>query len=197
MNEILINTERLIIRRGEVEDYIKIHEYDFNHLQYIDGEYDFIKNDPEMIREWFSKYSSMNEYYDSLIKNNSYDLLVFLKNNLAIGQINFDRYDEVLNSLELSCFLHPLYWSRGYMYEALIPTMDFIYRHGYDNIVYSYIVDNIASKNLCDKIGFKFFYTINQTILSDKYNMTKVFIMSKSDYNEMYGKKLVKRYKKN
>lgn len=196
MNEILINTERLIIRRGEVDDYIKIHEYDFNHLQYIDGEYDFIKNDPEMIRAWFSKYSSMEEYYDSLLKNNSYDFLVFLKNNLAIGQINFDRYDEFLNSLELSCFLHPSYWNRGYMTEALISSMDYIYKEGYDNIVYTYIVDNIASKKLCDKVGFKYFYTINQSIISDKLNMTKVFIMSKADYNELYGKNFVKKIKR-
>lgn len=196
MNEILINTERLIIKHGDIEDYVKIHEYNFNYLQYIDGEYDFIKNDPEMIREWFSKYSSMNEYYDSLIKNNSYDLLVFLKNNLAIGQINFDRYDDFLNSLELSCFLHPFYWNRGYMYEALISFMNYIYKQGYDNIIYSYIVDNIASKKLCDKIGFKFFYSINQPIISDKLNMTNVFIMSKDDYNEIYGKNFVKKIKR-
>ena len=196
MNEILINTDRLIIKHGDIEDYIKIHEYNFNYLQYIDGEYSFVKNDPEMIREWFSKYSSMNEYYDSLIKNNFYDLLVFLKNNLAIGQINFDRYDDFLNSLELSCFLHPFYWNRGYMYEALISSMNYIYKQGYDNIIYSYIVDNIASKKLCDKIGFKFFYSINQPIISDKLNMTNVFIMSKDDYNEIYGKNFVKKIKR-
>ena len=196
MNEILINTDRLIIKHGNIEDYIKIHEYNFNYLQYIDGEYSFIKNNLEMIREWFSKYSSMNEYYDSLIKNNSYDLLVFLKNNLAIGQINFDRYDDFLNSLELSCFLHPFYWNRGYMYEALISFMNYIYKQGYDNIIYSYIVDNIASKKLCDKIGFKFFYSINQPIISDKLNMTNVFIMSKDDYNEIYGKNFVKKIKR-
>ena len=196
MNEILINTDRLIIKHGNIEDYIKIHEYNFNYLKYIDGEYSFIKNNLEMIREWFSKYSSMNEYYDSLIKNNSYDLLVFLKNNLAIGQINFDRYDDFLNSLELSCFLHPFYWNRGYMYEALISFMNYIYKQGYDNIIYSYIVDNIASKKLCDKIGFKFFYLINQPIISDKLNMTNVFIMSKDDYNEIYGKNFVKKIKR-
>jgi hypothetical protein len=42
-----IETDRLIIRKGKLEDYVKVHEYNFNALQNIKGVNELIKMDME------------------------------------------------------------------------------------------------------------------------------------------------------
>ena len=43
----IIETERLILKRGTLEDYQKVYEYDFTKLRDINGEFDFVKQDPK------------------------------------------------------------------------------------------------------------------------------------------------------
>jgi hypothetical protein len=38
-----LETERLIIKAGTIEDYVIVHEYDFNYLMNIDGVFEYIK----------------------------------------------------------------------------------------------------------------------------------------------------------
>lgn len=41
MKEII--SDRLIIKYGEIEDYVQVHEYDFNYLEGIDGVFKYVK----------------------------------------------------------------------------------------------------------------------------------------------------------
>lgn len=45
----IIETERLILKRGTLEDYQKVYEYDFTKLRNINGEFELIKQDPKKI----------------------------------------------------------------------------------------------------------------------------------------------------
>ena len=63
-----IETERLIIKHGEIEDYVKVHEFDFNYLENIDGIFEHVKRDPDEVRSWFANDSSMEEHYKRLEK---------------------------------------------------------------------------------------------------------------------------------
>ena len=58
-----IETERLIIKHGEIEDYVKVHEFDFNYLENIDGIFKYVKRDPDEVRSWFENDPSMEEHY--------------------------------------------------------------------------------------------------------------------------------------
>ena len=185
-----IETERLIIKHGEIEDYVKVHEFDFNYLENIDGIFKYVKRDPDEVRSWFANDSSMEEHYKRLEQKKSYEFIIYLKENKEpIGDIGFDRYNEKLNSLEISCYIHPKYWGNGYMKEALIQAMDYIYSLGFENIIYGYYEGNTKSKRNCEKLGFKPFEQKKANNFEGNENIVYNNIMSKEDYYKLYKNK--------
>ena len=176
-----LQTERLIIKQGTYEDYVKVYEYDFTRLRNISGEFEFVKIDPEKIRGY--------ETY-ALEEDNVLDFIIYLKeNNFPIGNIVYDRYNEENNSLEISCNLHPTYWNQGYMTEALLSTMDYVYNNlNINNISYGYAEENFKSKKLCEKIGFSYDYEkIEHYKRIDKDIRVINTIMSKEEFNKRYN----------
>ena len=187
----ILETERLIVKHGIVEDYVKIHEYDFNYLENICDTFMFVKRNPDEVRNWFANDSSIEEYYKRLEKNKIYEFLIYLKSTLEpIGDIGFDRYNEELNSLEISCYIHPNYWGNGYVKEALISVMDYIYSLGFENIIYGYYEGNNKSKKNCEKIGFIPYEQKEVNNFLGKKSIEYRNIMSKDDYYKLYKGKV-------
>lgn len=186
-----IETERLIIKHGEVEDYVKVHEFDFNYLEDIDGNFKYVKRDPNEVRSWFSNDSSMEEHLKKIERNKSYNFIIYLKETLEpIGNIGFDRYNKELNSLEISCYIHPNYWGNGYMKEALISAMEYIYSLGFENIIYGYYEGNIKSKKNCEKLGFKPYEQLEVNNFLGKKSIEYRNIMPKADFYKLYKGKV-------
>lgn len=178
-----LQTERLILKKGSYEDYVKVYEYDFTRLKNIGGEFEFVKNDPEKLR-CFETYADEEE--------NVLDFIIYLKdNNQPIGNIVFDRYDDKNKSLEISCNLHPNYWKNGYMTEALLSAMEYVFDNlNIDYIIYGFAEENFKSKGLSEKIGFHYYYeNITHYIRIDKDVREIETIMSKEDFNEKYKNK--------
>ena len=175
-----LQTERLILKRGSYEDYVKVYEYDFTRLRNIAGEFEFVKNDPEKLRG-FEKYADEEE--------NVLDFIIYLRdNNKPIGNIILDRYDGKNKSLEISCNLHPNYWRNGYMTEAILSTMEYVFNNlDIDNIVYGYAEENFKSKGLSNKIGFKYYcdYIEHYSRIDKDVKEIKT-IMSKSEFNKKH-----------
>lgn len=184
-----IMTERLIIGKGTIEDYIKVHEYDFNHLQNIKGITEFVKVDPNEVRGWFD--NDIDIYYEKIASKNYYNFIVYLKDKkIPIANIGFDRNDPTINSTEISCWLHPNYWGLGYMKEALIGSMNYIFNQGFDNIVGGYVETNNRSKRLFEKLGF-IDYKIDKEF-STNFGEVKEYIkiMPKELFYKLYNDKI-------
>ena len=172
-----LETKRLIIKRGTYDDYVKVYEYDFSRLKNIEGEFEFVKNNPHELKS-YSTYADEEE--------NVLDFIIYLKDNKTpIGNILYDRYNKDDNSLEISCVIHPNYWHKGYMTEAIISTMNYIFNNlDISNIIYTYAEDNYKSKGLSEKIGFKYYYDyIEHYIRIDKDIKEIKTIMSKENFN--------------
>ena len=110
------------------------------------------------------------------------------KNNEPIGNIIYDRYDDKMKSLEIAVNLHPNYWRQGYMTEALLATMEYVFNNlDIDNIMYGYAEENFKSKGLSDKIGFEYYddYVTHYTRI-DKDVRGEDTIMSKERFRELY-----------
>jgi len=76
-----------------------------------------------------------------------------------IGNLLMDRYDEKMKSLEISVNLHPNYWQKCYMTEAILKVMDYVYNNlDIENVVYGFAEENFKSKGLSEKLGFSFYY---------------------------------------
>ena len=175
-----LETERLVLKKGTFEDFKKVYEYDFTRLRNIAGEFEFVKYDSEKLKG-FESYADEEE--------NVLDFIIFLKdNNEPIGNITLDRYDENNKSLEVSVNIHPNYWRRDYMTEALLCSMEYAFDTlDIENIVYGYAKDNFKSKGLSDKIGFKLYSEfIEHYTRIDKDIESVKTIMSKDSFYKLY-----------
>ena len=149
-NMLIIESNNLIIKRGTYEDYLKVYEYDFTKLRNTNGEFEYIKNSVDKIKEY-------SDYHNNE-KNNIYDFIIYLKDDMTpIGNIILDKND-IFNSLEIAFNMHPNYWHNGYMYEAILKIIDYIFNNTkYISITCGYAYDNYKSKKLCEKLGFKIY----------------------------------------
>ena len=174
-----LTTARLVLKRGTLEDFQRVYEYDFRKLRDICGECEYEKLDPEML-EGFDLYADEEDVLN---------WIVFLKDTMTpIGDIVADRIDPELNAIEIAYNLHPDYWGQGYMPEAVRETMRYLFNLGFDNIVCAYDEGNVKSKRVIEKLGFKLYKTVpnswvkNGTPISS-YN----YIISKMEFEEIRG----------
>ena len=58
---VLLKTNRLIIKKGEINDFLKVYEYDFSKLKNVDGECKLVNQDLSKIEAWFK--GGINKYY--------------------------------------------------------------------------------------------------------------------------------------
>lgn len=193
-----LETDRLILKDGTIEDWVKVHEYDFNFLMNIDGVFEYVKRDPEEVRSWFvsDDFDISTRDKNLEIKSNNeniFDFIIFIKENmLPIGYISFDRNNDILKSTEVACYIHPDYWRNGYMTEALVGCMDYLFNKGFENIIYSYDKSNIKSKKLCEKVGFRFLKETHENNCFGNYSVVYNNIMSKEEFGRLYELKKVK-----
>lgn len=171
----MLETPRLILKRGTKEDYQKVYEYDFTKLRDIAGEFEYIK----LSKEDLIGFDTYADDYD-----NVYDWIVYLKDKLIpVANITADREVEELKAIELAFNLHPKYWGSGIMKEAIISVIEYLFEQGYENILCGYSEGNIKSKKINEKIGFKLFYKIENSWYKNGIPITDYqTIISKKDF---------------
>lgn len=181
-----LKTKRLILKKGSYADYVKVYEYDFSRLRNIDDEFEFVKNNSEKLKG-YDTYSDKEE--------NVLDFIIYLKDKQPIGNIIYDRYDKKNNSIDVSFNMHPNYWHNGYMYEALLYSMNYVFNNlNIDNIVYSYAEDNYKSKGLNKKIGFIYQNDYIEHYIRINKDIKEIrTIMNKDKFNSLY--KIIFNYK--
>ena len=104
----LLETERLILKRGTLEDYEKVYEYDFRKLRDIAGEFEFVKQNPSNIASF------------AVPTKETYDWIIYLKDGTPIGNVVADSEEKDIKAIELAFNTHPSYWRKGYTYEAVV-----------------------------------------------------------------------------
>ena len=62
-----LETDRLVLKRGSKEDYIKVYEYDFTKLRDVDGEFEYVKLDPSVVDSFYSSKEYLNDMFDWII----------------------------------------------------------------------------------------------------------------------------------
>lgn len=187
-----METDRLCIKNGTVKDFIKVYEYNFTKLEDIAGEFEYVTQDPKEIESWFG--GDISKYYQEMKAKNNYDLILYLKDeNIPVGNLLLDRINEEEKSIEITCHIHPKYWGNGYMKEAILSVLPFLYDKGFESVIYSYGEGNIKSSKLCSKLGFEL-----QSIRQNDYIRNGVSIstyrniLTKDRYKELYTEKKIR-----
>lgn len=179
-----LKTNRLILKKGTSEDCVKVYEYDMLKCRGVGGidiiekslsKIDFIGNDNK-------------KYYEQCKTNKMYDWYIYLNDGTPIGNIVADREDDNINSIELSFNMHPNYWRKGYMTEAIKCIISYLLDNYYDNIVIGYETGNIKSKSFVEKLGFRYYKTINNVYEKNGINIdVNLLIMNKKDWKNNNG----------
>lgn len=149
----LLKTDRLVLKRGVLEDYQKVYEYDFRKLRNINNEFEMIKQNLEGLK-------GIDTYADE--EDEVFDWIVYLKEGeIPIANITADREDKNIKSTEIAFNMHPSYWKKGYMSEAISRVLEFLFEFGFENVMYGYSEGNSNSKRIGDKLGFTPLLTIS------------------------------------
>ena len=183
-----LETDRLFIKNGTIEDFIKVYEYNFLKLEDIAGEFEYERQNPKEIETWFG--GDISKYYKKLKMENNYDLILYLKdNNTPIGNLLLHQINNEEKSIEITCYVHPNYWGNGYMQEAILEILPILYSIGFEAVIYSYGEGNIKSAKLCSKLEFEL-----ESIKKDNYTRNGIKIstyrniLTKDRYNDLYVK---------
>ena len=172
----LLETERLILKRGTLEDYEKVYDYDFRKLRDIAGEFEFVKQNPSNIASF------------AVPTKETYDWIIYLKDGTPIVNVVADSEEKDLKAIELAFNTHPSYWRKGYTYEAVVAIMRFLFSVGYENILCGYDEGNIKSKALNEKLGFLPYRKEENSWYKNGIPITTyTSIMSKERFKEIYG----------
>ena len=178
----ILETERLVLKRGTSEDFKKVYEYDFRKLRNILGEFEFVKQDPKNVEGW------------EIPSPETYDWIMYLKDTKeAIGNIVADRGDKDDKSIELAFNTHPDYWRCGYTKEAIIEIMKFLFNNGYERILCGYDEGNYKSKAIGEKLGFEPYMVKENAWVKNGVPITSyTSVLTKERFNELYIKKINK-----
>lgn len=163
-----LETKRLVLKKGTSKDCIKIYEYDMQKCRGIAGEDVLVKSDKKV--DFIG--DNVEEYYNNLKEEKMYDWYVYLKPNLdPIANIVADRQIDEIKAIELAYNMHPDYWRKGYMQEAIKAVMEYLFSIGYENIIMGYEDGNIKSKNLINKLGLTDYITIENQYQKNGINI--------------------------
>ena len=161
------------LRKCTFDDFKKVYEYDFSKLTNIWQDIEYVKNSNERIKELFD---NINKELDN--QNNTYNWIIYYQ-NIPVGQIIADRENKKIdNSIELSYNLHPDYWGKGIMKNAIELVCNYLFSF-YNNIVISYCTGNEKSKKLLDKLDFKYLKT-NKNAYSRNNKFVDEFVYIKT-----------------
>ena len=181
-----IRTKNLIMKRGLKEDYMKVYEYDYSKLTGIDGIIKFVKQDLKKIERLFK--NGINKYFMNIKKAHMFDWIIYL-NDAPIGNILTVSENEKESQIEVSFNLHPNYWGKGYMPEALEGVIEFLYENGYHSVICTYQDDNMKAKRVLNKLGFKPYKILKDSAKREKGNTIDEYkvIMTKEDWFSKTG----------
>ena len=182
-----LKSKRLIMKKGCKEDFLKVYEYDFSKLKNIDGICELVKQDLSKIESWFK--GGIKRYYSKIKKAHMFDWIIYYEND-PVGNILTTDEDKENNTISLNFNIHPSYWGKNFIEEALTSVMDYLYSIGYDNIVCKFCDGNLKAKRVLDKLSFKPYKINEDNYKSENGNMIDEYevIMTKEDWFSKTGK---------
>ena len=157
---------------------------------YLDDVYEY-RSDPNVSRYllWSPEKDKQStlfylEYLEELYgKGKFYDFGIFLKENgKMIGTVGFTTIDLNKNSASVGYVLNSKYWGQGIALEALTKIINFGFNELlFDKLFAKFAEDNIASKRVLEKSGFKYLnYEKKSLLLKNKMQKIAVYVLEKN-----------------
>ena len=176
LGTIWLETERLILKKFEIEKSTEIFEVYRNQPEFL-----YYTNKSKLSLE-----ETQNEVYEIVKKYEQldyYNWVITLKNSdKIIGAINL-KYNEKFEGMIFSYAIDNRFTKNGYMTEALNSIKDFCFNKlDASQIIGGCVESNLASKRVMEKCGLKYKFSIDNFIyLSDGYHNSDFYFLEKNN----------------
>lgn len=140
MNDMIAETERLILRRYKNSD--------------LEDLYDYL-SDPDVVKYEPYKAMTMNQVKDNLkwrITTEEMIAVELMSNHKMIGNVYLGKRD--FESLEIGYVFNKDYWGKGYARESCNKLIELEFANGIHRIFAECDPDNLASWRLLESLGF-------------------------------------------
>lgn len=175
---IKLETERLILRKGNVSDSAQIYEnYGKDPLvsKYVVwNKHKSVDDARKMMEKWKESYESSMSYKWLVIEK---------KSNEVIGSITAVKVDDINNVVELGYCYGSKWWNMGYATEALKKVIKFFFEKiGVETIYANHLSANKASGRVMQKAGMIYEGTLRNRMIDkitnkpmglDAYSITR------------------------
>ncbi|MDD3106240.1 MAG: GNAT family N-acetyltransferase [Bacilli bacterium] len=181
ISNVLLETERLLLRPWTTEDLNDFYEY-----AKVEGVGQMAGWSPHKSIEESAKILSM------FIDEKKTFAIVLKENNKAIGSVGIEEVRESgmlassLKGREIGYVLSKDYWGRGFMPEAVKRVIDYCFTDlNCDFLLCGYFQWNHQSQRVCEKVGFQFYKEIEFQTRFKTVEKTNLCVM----YHPQRGKK--------
>lgn len=179
---IRLETDRLILRRFEQEDYIDMFENwasDPEVTRYLTWP---THDNPEISREvtrlWIKEYFSLENYQWAI---------ELMENKRVVGSLGFVNLDNNNENCEIGYCIGKEYWNKGIITEAFTAVIKFAFEEiGFERITGRHDVDNPASGRVMEKCNLKYEGILRKIIKNHKGILVdcKYYSILKEEYFE-------------
>lgn len=156
-----IETERLILRKIEKDDYEKIFNCwtsDKEVSKYVTWNPHKNKEETKMLTNyWVNDYKNDYTYRWIVIKKDD---------NEIIGMIDVIHKDIQYMTAEVGYCYGSKYWGKGYATEALKAVIEYLHNDGFPVVYAQHFVSNPASGRVMEKSGMKYEATLKSRVIT-------------------------------
>ncbi|WP_123040543.1 GNAT family N-acetyltransferase [Cohnella candidum] len=159
MNHLLdTKTDRLYIRPYRTDDFDK----SFSLMQDKDL-YRFLHFDVMNYVEYQGLFNWLIQSYESKGMDFKYSFAIILnETNQLIGWVGVGNLDFLQDEKEIYYLVGQDHWGKGFAYEAAQEVVNYSFNTlGLSRVVAKVAPENLASKRIIEKLGFKFEYELN------------------------------------
>ena len=176
-----LETERLILRKGTMEDSMQVYEnYGKDPLvsRYVVwNKHNNIDDAINLMEKWEKSYEELNSYKW---------LVVEKETKQVIGSITAVKVDDINKTVALGYCYGSKWWNKGYATEALKCVIKFFFEEiGVETIYANHLTDNSASGIVMKKAGMTFEGTLRNRMIDKNTNRPmglETYSITKEDY---------------
>ncbi len=177
----MLETERIILRKIEPKDASTLLKWGQDNIYHKRAGYQYLQ-DLDAAKKSVLQYQARPYSYGIVLK----------ENNRLIGLVELyerglDEYNGLLLTKDLGFLLDKEYWHRGLMTEALQLIIDFAFKELEQNQIWAgTFVSNTNSQKLLKKLGFRYVYTTDYSMVSSLFNyQEKYYLLTPQDWHDI------------
>ncbi len=173
-----IETERLVLRRIEVQDSADMYEYSCQAkvTEYLTWNPHKSEKETERYIKLLGKKYDKGAFWDFGLEHK--------ESSKFIGTCGFTSFNQDENSAEIGYVLSPCFWGMGLAFEACTAVLKFGFAvFDLDRICARYIEGNDSSRRVMEKLGMSYVTTYkNSYYIKNEYKTVIEYSVTKKDF---------------